>query len=116
LLGPGEADACQRLRPPSAPRDPIATTSSGWTGCCAGGCRAAAVELEGLRRRLDRHRGARLGDLERQAAALVDLGGHRIPSPRAAGADLTRLLWVRAPRRAVASAGMLLATDFRSSS
>ena len=50
-----------------------------------------------------------------EAAALVDLGGHLDPqSAQEAGADLTRLLWVRPARlkEAVASAEMLLATGF----
>jgi len=50
-----------------------------------------------------------------EAAALVDLGGHLDPqSAEAAGADLTRLLWVRPSRlkEAVASAEMLLAAGF----
>ncbi len=45
----------------------------------------------------------------------MDLGGHLDPqSAEAAGADLTRLLWVRPTRlkEAVASAEMLLATGF----
>ena len=103
----------------AAPRDPIATTIPGLDRLLAGGLpRGALVELSGHRSSGRFSIGiAALASATSsgEAAALVDLGGHLDPqSAEAAGADLTRLLWVRPARlkEAVASAEMLLATGF----
>jgi hypothetical protein len=107
------------LAPLTAPRDPIATTVPGLDRLLSGGLpRGGLVELSG--RRSSGRFSIGLAALASatssgEAAALVDLGGHLDPqSAEAAGADLTRLLWVRPARlkEAVASTEMLLATGF----
>jgi hypothetical protein len=107
------------LASPSATRDPIATTVPGLDRLLRGGLpRGGFVELSGKRSSGRFSIGlAALASATSsgEAAALVDLGGHLDPqSAEAAGADLTRLLWVRPSRlkEAVASAEMLLATGF----
>lgn len=104
---------------PSAPRDAIATTVPGLDRLLLGGLpRGGLVEVSG--RRSSGRFSIGLAALAAatssgEAAALVDLGGHLDPqSAEAAGADLTRLLWVRPARlkEAVASVEMLLATGF----
>ena len=104
---------------PSAPRDPIATTVPGLDRLLHGGLpRGGLVELSGRRSCGRFSIGIAVlasATASGEAAALVDLGGHLDPqSAEAAGADLTRLLWVRPARlkEAVASAEMLLATGF----
>ena len=107
------------LAPLTAPRDPIATTVPGLDRLLCGGLpRGGLVELSG--RRSSGRFSIGLAAIASatssgEAAALVDLGGHLDPqSAEAAGADLTRLLWVRPAslKEAVASAEMLLATGF----
>ena len=111
------------LASPSAPRDPIATTVPGLDRLLRGGLpRGGFVELSsnGKGKRSCGRFSIGIAALASatasgEAAALVDLGGHLDPqSAQAAGADLTRLLWVRPTRlkEAVASAEMLLATGF----
>jgi len=107
------------LASPSERRDPIATTVPGLDRLLRGGLpRGGLVELSG-RRSCGRYSigiaALASATASGEAAALVDLGGHLDPqSAEAAGADLTRLLWVRPTRlkEAVASAEMLLATGF----
>ena len=102
-----------------APRDPIATTVPGLDRLLAGGLpRGGLVELSG-RRSCGRFSigiaALASATSSGEAAALVDLGGHLDPqSAEEAGADLTRVLWVRPAKlkEAVASAEMLLATGF----
>ncbi len=107
------------LAPLTAPRDPIATMVPGLDRLLCGGLpRGGLVELSG--RRSSGRFSIGLAALASatssgEAAALVDLGGHLDPqSAEAAGADLTRLLWVRPARlkEAVASTEMLLAAGF----
>ena len=106
---------------PSAPRDAIATTVPGLDRLLCGGLpRGGVVEISDKGRRSSGRFSIGLAALAAatssgEAAALVDLGGHLDPqSAQAAGADLTRLLWVRPARlkEAVASVEMLLATGF----
>ena len=107
------------LASPAESRDPIATAVPGLDRLIGGGLpRGELVEIS-ARRSSGRFSigvaalaSATAGG---EAAALVDLGGHLDPqSAEAAGADLTRLLWVRPAKlkEAVASAEMLLATGF----
>lgn len=107
------------LASPSASRDPIATTVPALDRLLLGGLpRGGLVELSGRRSsgRFSIGIAALVSATSSgEAAALVDLGGHLDPqSAEAAGADLTRLLWVRPSRlkEAVASAEMLLAAGF----
>jgi hypothetical protein len=109
------------LASPSASRDPIATTVPGLDRLLRGGLsRGGLVEVSGTKSRSCGRFSIGIAALASatssgEAAALVDLGGHLDPqSAEAAGADLTRLLWVRPSRlkEAVASAEMLLATGF----
>ncbi len=109
------------LASPSAPRDPIATTVPGLDRLLRGGLpRGGLVEISDKGRRSCGRFSIGIAVLASatssgEAAAFVDLGGHLDPqSAEAAGADLTRLLWVRPTRlkEAVASAEMLLATGF----
>ncbi|HEY2798924.1 MAG TPA: hypothetical protein VGK26_13625 [Thermoanaerobaculia bacterium] len=107
------------LASPSAPREAIATTVPGLDRLLRGGLpRGGLVELSGKRscgRFSIGIAALASATASGEAAAFVDLGGHLDPqSAEAAGADLTRLLWVRPSRlkEAVASTEMLLATGF----
>src|SRR5262249_3969797 len=109
------------LASPSTPREAIATTVPGLDRLLRGGLpRGGLVEISAPRSRSCGRFSIGIAALASatasgEAAALVDLGGHLDPqSAEAAGADLTRLLWVRPSRlkEAVASAEMLLATGF----